>query len=665
MPVGRMNGAQHVGILFFYLMLTLAMTYPLVAHLTDGVLGPPGDNFEYPYKLWWFKRAAFDLGVSPFFNPNVFYPEGYHLALHEMSLANVSLGMPLTILYGEISTYNALVLLSFVLSGFGAYLLVLRLTGERLAALVSGVLFAFCSYRMAHLGAGHLNLLGTQWLPFLFICLDQLLEKDRLLAAILCGVFYALSALSSWYYAPLVAVFAAAYVLWRGRPWRLRPLGSRLWRLLAVSAAVAGLLMAPSIAYTAQQWSQRGMAFSLREVDVFSASIRDFVVPNAMHPLWGRQVSSYYLGRQDVPEYMIGLSWLAMALALAGLWPRHRAVKPSLMEAHRSTNVLHKDRTGPNRDWMSPPYALLLALSVILALGTTLHVGGQRVYLAVPAWMERGFTAVMGVLANRLALHPMPSYYDLRVAGMVYVPLPTLLGYLYVPFFDAMRVWTRFGMISAFAVAVLAGIGLARVMRSVSLRLVRRPRSPRPKGWRDVATRLQHPKLVIACLCLVAVLFELVVAPYPLGWSEVRAQPVDLWLARQIDKGAVIQLPLWKAESGPGLYASTVHGKPIVYGYGPFFPRRYRELRPVLWDLPTEQAVDLLRDRGVRYVLVGSESYGAQWPDIESRIRQLDALHPVATFAEQPVYHSGWLAESQPDFGRAFVVDQVHVYELR
>jgi hypothetical protein len=153
--------------------------------------------------------------------------------------------------------------------------------------------------------------------------------------------------------------------------------------------------------------------------------------------------------------------------------------------------------------------------------------------------------------------------------------------------------------------------------------------------------------------------------PYPLGWSEVRSQPVDRWLAQQSDGGAVIQLPLWKAESGPGLHATTVHGKPLGYGYGAFFPRSYRQARPVLWDFPTAQALALLREWDVRYVLVGAESYGAQWPELKRRITQFDALNLVASFVEEPLYHSGWLAESLPDFGRAFIADHVYVYELR
>ena len=615
------GGAKQVGVLFFFLILALVMTYPLAAHFTHGVLGPPGDNFEYLYKLWWFKRALFDLGVSPFFTPDVFYPEGYYLALHEMSLANISLGMPLTILCGETISYNALVLLSFMLSGFAAYLLVFRLSGERLAGLVSGVVYAFCSYRTGHLGAGHLNLLGTQWLPFLFLCLEQVLEARKLLPAILAGVFFALSALSSWYYAPVAAIFATVYVLWRSQPWRERLVCHRLWRLFAVSAIVASLLMAPSAVHTGQQWSQREMAFSLREVDTFSASVGDFFVPSPMHPWWGKWVAPYYAERQDVPEHIIALSWVAMVLAATALWPRRQQV--------------------------STAYALLFSLSLLLALGTTLHIGGQRVYITVPAWVERGFTAVMGLLAQRLALHRMPSYYDLRVAGTIYVPLPTLLGYLYLPFFDAMRVWTRFGLISAFAVAILAGIGLARVMRGAE------------------STTYRSHRRVLGWLCLAAVIFELAAAPYPLGWSEVQAQPVDRWLGQQAEQGAVVQFPLWRAEHGAALYATAVHGKPVVYGYGAFFPRRYRQGRPVLWDFPTAQAMALLRDWGVKYVLLGAGSYGEQWPDIQRRISQFEALHWLATFDEEPLYHSGWLAESLPDFGRAFIVDRVHVYELR
>jgi len=609
------------GVLLFYAALSLLMTCPLMTILNHGVLGPPGDNLEYLYKLWWFKRSLFDLRVSPFFNPNVFYPTGYYLALHEMSLANVALGMPLTILCGEAVSYNVLLLFSFVLSALGAYLLALRWTGKRLAALVSGVLFGFCSYRMAHLGGGHLNLLGTGWLPLLFLCLDLLIDHMRPRWAALAGLFFALMALSSWYYAPMLVIFAAAYVLWRCRPWRKHLLQRRLLGLLALAGVVAGILLLPSLIPTLQQRNAREMVFALREVDMFSASAEDPLMPNVMQPLWGRAVAPFYAQRSDVLELIIPLSWVGLALATVALWR-----KPV---------------------YGSKSFAWLLAFSLLLALGTTLHVNGQRVYIAVPASVERAFTAAMGWLAKRLALNPQPSYYELNVPGSIYLPLPTLAFYLFLPFFDAMRVWARFGLISAFAVAILAGMGLARGLRALEART-------HGRNW----------GVLLGGLCLAAAVFELWAMPHPFGWTEVRKQPLDLWLAQQPGQGAVAQLPLWRSERGPMLYASTVHGKPIAYGYGAFFPNDYREKRPLLYDFPTPEGIALLQDWGVKYLVLRADSFGTDWPEVQQRVIQTSALSLVAEFQDEPTYHSAWLAESLIDLRYGFVVDRAYVYEL-
>jgi hypothetical protein len=378
-----------------------------------------------------------------------------------------------------------------------------------------------------------------------------------------------------------------------------------------------------------QQWSQREMAFSLREVDTFSASLGDWLVPNVMHPIWGQFSYSYYTNRQDFQEHMIALSWVGVLLSAVALWARRR------------DSGIHW------RKQVSAAYAVLLGFSFVLALGTTLHVGGRRVYLSVPTWLEKAFTAVMGLLANRLALHSMPSYYELRMEQAVYVPLPTLVFYLYVPFFNAMRVWTRFGLISALAVAVLAGMGLSRMLHRC--------------GWVGRSSRRVS---FVAWACLALVILELVAVPHPLGWSEVQAQPLDEWLAGQRGEGAIIRFPLWRAECGPGLYATTVHGKPIAYGYGAFFPNYYRQLRPVLWTFPTTESLALLKAWGVEYVVVGARAYGQQWPEIRERLDQFSALQLVAEFDEKPVYHSGWLAESLPDFERSLVVDHIYVYTL-
>jgi hypothetical protein len=602
----------------FFLLLTLLMTWPLAVILPHGVLGTPGDNLEYCYKLSWFKHAFFDPDASPFFNPDVFYPVGYPLALHEMSLTNVCLGMPLLLSGTATTVYNLLVIVSFVLSGFGAYLIVLKVTRRADAGLLAGVLFAFCSYRMAHLGAGHLNLLGTQWIPLLLLSVEGLVGSRIPRTTVLVGTFFALSALSSWYYALMLAVCVGAYILVRvrcsGVSW-----DRRLIFLLAGSALVALLVMVPSIVATVEQWGGGAMHFSLGEVDRYSASLSDWLLPNAFSPLWGRGVAPQLDGYRDVPEYLVGLSWVGLLLTALALREK--------------------------RDGVRKAYVALLVLAVLMGLGTTLHQGGDRWYVGVPSWVERAFTAVVGVLANRLALNPSPSYYELRSVDSIYLPLPAFLAYLFVPFFSALRVWTRFGLIAALSVAVLAGLGLAGVRRRLRVGLSER-------AW------------LLSALVITLAVVELWSAPYSLGWTEVGPQPVDQWLAQQEGDGAVAVFPLWKAESGPGLYASWVHEKPVAYGYGGFFPQWYRDQRPILWGFPSEQSIGLLRDCGVRYVLVGSESYGSRWPEVRESLGSFPVLREVKVLDEEPRYHGGWMAEMLRDFGQAFIVDRIHVYEL-
>ena len=65
--------------------------------------------------------------------------------------------------------YNVALLLSFVLSGVGMYLLALRLTRSSGAGLAAGTIFCFSAYRMTNLAQA--QLLTTQWMPFALLAL--------------------------------------------------------------------------------------------------------------------------------------------------------------------------------------------------------------------------------------------------------------------------------------------------------------------------------------------------------------------------------------------------------------------------------------------------------------------------------------------------------------
>jgi len=621
----RSRYGLYAGVLAAFVVLSVVMTWPLTAGLGQRVLGAPvpGDSFYYLFLIRWLGESVWDgTPMSELlFAPEVFFPFGYNLALSETSLAQTVPALPLATLFGEVVAYNVVALSSFVLSGLAAYLLVKYHTGNHVAALFGGVIYAFSPYRLSHLGAGHLPLMGTQWLPLLLLYLDKMVVERKTRSAALAALFYALGALSSWYYAYIFAMAGGAYVLLRGRPWRAVLCQRSFARPLTVFLLGCVVLVGSFALPLTGIWRQGGRPQSLRYLDHFSASPLDFVYPNVMQPVWGARLLVRY--PQNLDEKVLFLGLVPTLLAVVAL-----------------------SREGDSR-WRT--FAALGAAFAVLALGTSLHWGNAPLYIGVPAWLERFFTVGMGVLTGRLALFPVSSY-DLSVPGAVYLPMPTLLLYLYLPFFSSMRVWARQGLVSIVSISVLAGGGLHRVRKKLGQ--VHRGES-----------RARRAGLLTAAL-FALVIIEFAPFPYALGTSRVEARPVDEWLANRGGDFAIMEFPVTKALSGRPLYAAHTHGKGIAFGYGTFFPRAFDERRSVLDRFPSEECVQLLREWGVRYVLVGSRSYAEGWPQVELGLARSSGLQYVLTLDDRPIYDGDRLLHLLPGTESAFVVDRIHVYEV-
>jgi hypothetical protein len=644
---GRVRWKLHLGVVGLFALLTAIMTWPMVAHFGSAVLGPPGDNLEYVWKMWWFKHALLDLRVSPFYNPNVFYPFGYPIALSETTMANTVLWLPITALFGETVAYNAAMYASFVLSGYGVFLLLIDLGRSPLASLFGGIVYAFSPYRMSHLGAGHMPLMGTGWIALLFWALERMLRQPSWRRGWPVGVFFGLTTLSSWYYVFMVGPFAVGYALLRGLQRRPQEQGGQArsrgraaagWGLAMLVAAV---LVAPAAAQTLRLYRGGEMAYghSLAYVDQWSASPADLFFPNAMHSLWGAWLTqSYY---QNVNENLIYLGWIPIGLALLGLG---RSLKP-----------------GDTLRHCLKVYAALGGAALVLALGTTLHYAGEPVYLRVPEAVERQVSRVLYVLTGRLALNKV-SYGAMQREGAIVLPMPTLLLYLFVPFMSAMRVWSRFGLLVMLSVAILSARGLDTILVSSG-------------GTAENSIGKRRAWLGVGLLFLS--LLDLSVLPFAYGYTEVRGQPVDEWLASQPGDGAIVHLPLDKTWYGFMLYPQRVHQRPMAYGYGTFAPRAYEQAAEALRAWPTQSALEQLRAWGVEYVLVGARSYGPEWPRVERAMAGLEGLQPVGVWQDRPLFRNDrllYLVEPRTAVPsteliggdqRAFLDDEIHVYAIR
>lgn len=226
-----------------YCAIALAVGWNLLGHFGTAVWGTSGDTTEFLWKLWWVPHAlGAHLNVN--FAPQVF-PEsgGYDLGSAAMSPTATWLFMPVTIAFGAITTYNVVMLLSFVIGGMGTFLLARRLGAGAAGAFLAGAVYVLGPFHMLEIGY-HLHEGQLGYLPWVFWAMDRQMESARWRDAALTGVFFAMASMTDWYELAYLLFSLPFFIL-------LRPGGRAPWRRLlgsaAVAAAVAAVVMGPFV----------------------------------------------------------------------------------------------------------------------------------------------------------------------------------------------------------------------------------------------------------------------------------------------------------------------------------------------------------------------------------------------------------------------------------
>src|SRR5205814_1492696 len=113
-----------------------------------------------------------------------------------------------------------------------------------LAAFFAGAAFAFCVSRQEKL-TGHLPLFDTEWLSLALLAFDLWLEQRKLRHAALTAVALGIAALSSWYFAFMLALLLPIYLIVYGVNWRQFLTDRRSWQALGVVIVVVGITNVP------------------------------------------------------------------------------------------------------------------------------------------------------------------------------------------------------------------------------------------------------------------------------------------------------------------------------------------------------------------------------------------------------------------------------------
>ena len=339
--------------LSLYLLAAMALVGPkLLANPATLCVcgGGSTDATIFMWSLAWWPHALLH-GANPFVTHAIWAPGSANVAAGTTIPAAALALWPVTAAFGPVVSYNVLATLSPALAAFTAYLLCRRLCGREAPALVGGLLFGFSSYELGQL-LGHAHVALVFLLPVVVHLAVRRIAGDlsarRFVAALaLVLIVQALLSEEILFDAGLIGAAALLFAHRLAEP-QLRPRIVAVAREGVTAAALAAVVLAPYIVtvLAQAQVARSGETYGLDALNLIVPTPLTWLGGGLFHSLSG----SFELGSQLEAGGYIGLPLLlAFAAFSAGAWRRSR---------------------------MSRLPALVFCLSVVLALGSSLHIAG-------------------------------------------------------------------------------------------------------------------------------------------------------------------------------------------------------------------------------------------------------------------------------------------------
>jgi hypothetical protein len=541
MPLSRVG--RRVGVLLLAAALAITLTYPLAFKINRVGRLNTGDG---QFSLWNVSWVAHALTTEPrtLFDANIFYPHRSTLAYSESNILNGVLGIPVYLAtQNPFTTHNTVVLLGFIFSFLSAYGLAAYLTGNRGAAVLCAIAYAYCPYVFAR--TAHVQLLMTFGIPLALLAMHRLIDRPTLPRGGALALALIAQTLSCAYYGIFAALTVGLgviyYAITRGL-WR----STRYWIAVAFAAAFTLVALLPFLMPYLTMQDDFGFVRTLDEADQFAADWRAWLASSAHAHQWLLALIGHW-------NEVLFPGLITTGLGLAGVWLGLRA-KP-----------IRK----------APTLATLPAPMLPAALRT--HGDAADISLSAPRGEgEREptrettiFYALFGAIAFWASFGPKAGLY-------------TALYYS-IPVFSFLRAPGRFGVMVALALAVLMAIAVREL-------LAKKP--------------ARTSALVVAALAG-GLVVELAVTPLVL--IETGPVDPAYRVLATLPRGALLEMPFyyWRPDfprHAEYMLNSTYHWQPLLNGYSDHIPLDFREMAIPLSSFPSTESFRLLRQRHARYV---------------------------------------------------------------
>ena len=587
-----------------YVVGVVVATWPLV--LAPASSWP--DHHDPALFTWVMTSTARRLLHTPgtLFHGNAFYPHGLSLAFSEILLVPTLLGLPGFVAGNPVLTYNLLVLLLWPVNGVAMAWAAHEVTGSRSAAWLAGAVFSLSPYFTEY----HLefNMLPAASVPVAIVAWVRWLERQQIRWLMGALVAVVVQGYTSWYYTIILGLglltLTLGFCALRWRDWQVR----RDLTALLVGGAVTAAILAPLVWPYWVVHSEFGYERGLTETGLHYADLLSFVEPGARSRFFPMDWTGH------VPETSPFVGYSALGLVILSLWWTRREATTAggprwlgrcgvtlFALAIAAMGVVgflrhHTYRVGFATLRLQPEGALDLALGAglgLLAARGWAHWRQRAPRDLSPGDWARLLAFLVGVSVV-LALGPTVHVARRTVGAGPYAALYQVLLPLH-----AIRITVRFGVLTVSALALLAAL-----------------------GWTLVAGRLGARPAVRRGLAVVAVSALLVeYAVWPADLVPVIPRPVDAVLGADPEDVAVLEWPCDAARTDTeAMFRSLYHGKRVVNGHSGFVPPSLRDLCLLLREpgppFPIVAARDAFRRvHALRYVVarLGSSEFQDEW----------------------------------------------------
>ncbi len=510
------------------------------------------DTLEVLWALQWYRQAIAE-GRSPFFYPLAFAPLGWHTPTLAHTPLLIGLMLPWSVLGGEAFAFNIMGWIAMTLAFGGAYRLSLRFSRDPWIAFAAGLAYAFTNTAYSRLRefGGHLHvMLGFALLPWFIIELERARSQGwHRRVAWRAGILWGLAAGMHLQMLAIGLIPALVYLV--RKTISRREIGGA-----AILITSALFLAGPWLILF--RWSFEQDQMQPHTVELVKDVGYDWGFAfqwNPYHP--ARAIIGAASGLPRIAP--IGLTpWIISGLGLLGLWGTRR---------------------GPLR---SGRMLAVAGVGAMMATGILLQWRGP-ITIPWPSWLVMAYEQLwrFGYHLNPLFFETpdVPEWLIHRAHSplfMFVVPAP-LLGYA-----PALIRW-----MSLFVLGMIVA-GSEAISRAIHSRPVR---------------ALVLIPWFVECYSVGAA-----------GWPwPFPTHPAYEWLRKQPGEGMIVELaPPSLLRSSAALLATLAHRKPIVNGWGSFYPK---------WFVKLDMSINGSLDRiwrtgpiGVRYLVLHSANPGG--PDI-------------------------------------------------